>query len=709
MEIAQSNEEIRMTRRNPALVSLALLLAAALAPIGSEQGAWADEGMWTFDNFPKQLVQRHYGFTPTDAWLDHIRLASVRFNNGGSGAFVSSEGLVMTNHHVGSDCIHELSSSTHDYMAEGFYASTREQEAKCPNLELNVLMGIEDVTAAVNAAVRPEMDAAARNTAQKAAMARLEKECASRTGLRCDVVTLFEGGVFDLYRYKKYTDVRLVFAPEADIAFYGGDPDNFTYPRYDVDIAFFHVYESNKPARVDHYLTWNPNGIAEGDVIFVSGNPGSTSRQETLAQLEFARDVQQPEILRALRARLALLRQFAARGPEQARIARDEIFSYENSIKAYAGLQAGLLDHSFMARRAAVEKALRDAVAADPKMKQEFGGAWDAIAAAEKKYAGFYVEHRLFGFRLLQSKLFAFARDLTRLPVELAKPNEQRLREYRDSNLDSLKQELFSEAPVYDALDTILLTQVFTEMRDTLGPQDPTVKQVLAGRAPAHAAEAYVKGSKLASVAERKRLFEGGQKAVESSTDTMIALARLVDAKSRELRRRYEDEVQAVERSSGTLLARALFAVRGKDTYPEATFTLRLSFGAVKGYVDEGRPRRWYTTFYGLYENSVGIPPYKLPQRWLDKKAALHLDTPFNFVSTSDITGGNSGSPVINRNGELVGIVFDGNLQQIPNDFLYTDEQARTVAVHAAGILEALRKVYAADAVLRELRFAASH
>src|SRR6267378_2643812 len=681
MEIAQPNEEILMTRRNPALVSLALLLAAALAPIGSERDAWADEGMWTFDNFPKQLVQRHYGFSPSDAWLDHIRLASVRFNNGGSGAFVSSEGLVMTNHHVGSDCIHELSSSTHDYMAEGFYASTREQEAKCPNLELNVLVGIEDVTAAVNAAVRPEMDAAARNTAQKAAMARLEKECASRTGLRCDVVTLFEGGVFDLYRYKKYTDVRLVFAPEADIAFYGGDPDNFTYPRYDVDIAFFHVYESNKPSRVDHYLTWNPNGIAEGDVIFVSGNPGSTSRQETLAQLEFARDVQQPEILRALRARLALLRQFAARGPEQARIARDEIFSYENSIKAYAGLQAGLLDPSFMARR----------------------------AAAEKKYAGFYVEHRLFGFRLLQSKLFAFARDLTRLPVELAKPNEQRLREYRDSNLDSLKQELFSEAPVYAALDTILLAQGFTEMRDTLGPEDPTVKQVLAGRAPADAAEAYVKGSKLASVAERKRLFEGGQKAVESSTDTMIALARLVDARSRELRRRHEDEVQAVERSSGTLLARALFAVRGKDTYPEATFTLRLSFGAVKGYVDEGRPRRWYTTFYGLYENSVGIPPYKLPQRWLDKKAALNLDTPFNFVSTPDITGGNSGSPVINRNGELVGIVFDGNLQQIPNDFLYTDEQARTVAVHAAGILEALRKVYAADAVLRELRFAASH
>ncbi|HJY85837.1 MAG TPA: S46 family peptidase [Candidatus Acidoferrales bacterium] len=688
-----------MTRRLLSLAILAIPFAAALA-------ARADEGMWTFNHFPKQIVEQHYGFAPSDAWLDHVRLSSLRFNNGGSGAFVSPEGLVMTNHHVGSDCIHELGSAMHDYMAEGFYAPTREQEAKCPDLELNVLVGIEDVTSAVNAQTRPEMNPAARSAAQRAAMARLEKECNERTGQRCDVITLYEGGVFNLYRYKKYTDVRLVFAPEADIAFYGGDPDNFTYPRYDLDVAFFHIYENGQPLRVEHYLVWNPQGVGEGNLVFVSGNPGSTSRQKTMAQLEFARDVQFPETLRMLRARLALLRNFSTRGKEEARIARDTIFFYENSVKGVAGLEAGLQDPTFLARRALVEKELRARVGADPKMQKEFGGAWDAIARAEKKFSEFYRTYRLFSWALRQSTLYVHARDLVRLPVERAKPNDQRLVEYRDSSLESLKQSLFSEAPVYDATETIMLAQAFAEMSDALGPGDALVKQVLAGRTPTEAAAAHVKGSKLQSVGERKRLFDGGQKAVDDSTDAMLALARLVDARARQFRKRYEDEVQAIERANGTLLARALFALRGTEVYPEATFTLRLSFGAVKGYTDEGRPRRWYTTFCGLYENSADVPPYKLPQRWLDKKSALNLDTPFNFVSTPDITGGNSGSPVINRNAELVGIVFDGNLQQIPNDFLYRDEQARTVAVHAAAIIEALRKVYAADAVLRELHVA---
>ena len=690
-----------MTRHCLHRLSWIILLGAALT-------ARADEGMWTFNNFPNPLVERRYSFTPSGAWLDHVRLSSVRFNNGGSGAFVGPEGLVMTNHHVGSDCIHDLSSAAKDYMAEGFYASAREQEARCPNLELNVLMGIEDVTAAVQAAASAGTDPAARYAAQKAAMSRLEKNCAEHTGLRCDVVTLYEGGAFHLYRYKKYTDVRLVFAPEADIAAYGGDPDNFTYPRYDLDVSFFRVYENGRPAETPHFLVWNPRGLAENDLVFVSGNPGSTNRQQTMAQVEFRRDVAYPLVLKGLRARLALLREFAAHGPEQARISSETILIYENSVKAYAGLQAGLLDSAFMARRSAVEKALRDRVAADPMMQKEFGGAWGAVAAAQKKFAKFYAERRVFDFGLRQSELYGIARHLVRLAVELAKPSDQRLHEYRDSALDSLKQSLFSEAPLYDALDRIMLAQDFAEMLDTLGPNDPVVKKLLAGRTPAEAAEYYVAGTKLQSVTERRRLFEGGQKAIDASTDTMIALARAVDARSLELRKRYEDQVEAVEQSNGTLLARALFAARGTEIYPEATFTLRLSFGTVKGYVDAGRPRRWYTTFYGLYENSVGIPPYKLPKRWLDKQAALHLDTPFNFVSTPDITGGNSGSPVINRKGELVGIVFDGNLQQIPNDFLYTDEQARTVAVHAAAILEALRNVYGADAVLHELKVAGS-
>lgn len=688
-----------MTRRQLFLVCVLLLTLPALA-------GWADEGLWTFNNFPKQLVQERYGFTPSDAWLDHLRLSSVRFNNGGSGSFVSPNGLVMTNHHVGSDCIQELSSAAHDYMSNGFYAPTRKQEARCPNLELNVLMSITDVTAEVNAGVTPAMDAAARSAAQRGAMARIEKECAEKTSLRCDVVVLYEGGVFNLYRYKKYTDVRLVFAPEADIAFFGGDPDNFTYPRYDLDISFFRVYENNQPVKVEHYLTWNPRGIKEGDVVFVSGNPGSTGRNLTLAQLYFLRDTSTPWVLKTLRSRLAVLRDFSARGPEETRIARDTIFGYENSVKALAGYLSGLTDPELMARKEAAERDLRAVIAADPEKEKKYGGVWEALAGAQRTYAAFYAEYYLLERPggLNQVRLFDMARTLTRLPAETAKPNEKRLRDYRDSNLDSLKQDLFSEAPIYDSLQKVMLTELLTELRDTLGASDPLVQKILAGRSPAAAAEAYVDGSTLKSVEARRKLAEGGQTAVDASNDTMIALAKMVDVRARELRKRYEDEVESVERKNGSLLAQALFATRGTSVYPEATFTLRLSFGAVRGYVENGRPWRWTTTFHGLYEREAGIPPYKLPRRWLEKKSALKLDTPFNFVSTNDIIGGNSGSPVVNREGELVGIIFDGNIQQLPNRYLYTDEVARSVSVHAAGILEALRHVYGADAVVRELR-----
>lgn len=692
-----------MARRLLFLVCALLLTLTALV-------GWADEGMWTFNNFPQQLVQQRYGFTPSDAWLDHLRLSSVRFNNGGSGSFVSPNGLVMTNHHVGSDCIQELSSAEHDYMSNGFYAPTRAQEAKCPNLELNRLESIADVTAEVNAAVTPGMEAAARNAAQRGAMARIEKECAEKTGLRCDVVVLYEGGVFNLYRYKKYTDIRLVFAPEADIAFYGGDPDNFNYPRYDLDICFFRVYENNQPAKIEHYLTWNPHGIKEGDLVFVSGNPGSTGRNLTLAQLRFLRDVSTPWVLNTLKARLVVLRQFSAQGAEQTRIARDTIFGYENSVKAFTGYLAGLTDPDLMAKKEAAERDLRAAIAADPEKAKKYGGVWEALAAAQTTYAGFYPEYYLLERPggLNQVRLFEIARLLLRAPAETAQPNEKRLREFRDSNLDSLKQDLFSEAPIYDSMQKVMLAELLTELRGNLGASDPLVEKILAGRTPAAAAEAYVAGSTLKSVEARRALWDGGQKAVDASNDTMIALARLVDARARQLRKRYEDEVESVERKNGSLLAQALFATRGTSVYPEATFTLRLSFGAVRGYVENGRPWRWYTTFHGLYEREAGIPPYKLPGRWLEKKSALNLDTPFNFVSTNDIIGGNSGSPVVNREGELVGIIFDGNIQQLPNRYLYTDEVARSVSVHAAGILEALRKVYGAEAVLRELKVVGS-
>jgi hypothetical protein len=682
-----------------------LLLPCLLLAVLTAVAVSADEGMWTYNNFPTRLVAERYGYTPSNDWLQHLQLSSVRFNNGGSGSFAGPNGLVLTNHHVGLDCVQQLGSAEHDYVTQGFYAPAHKDELKCPDLELNVVVGIEDVTDEVNAKVTPDMDAAARNAAQRAARTSIEQSCAEETGLRCDVVVLYEGGLFDLYRYKKYTDVRLVFAPETAVAFYGGDPDNFTYPRYCMDFAFFRVYENDQPVKSEHYLRWNPQGVKEGDVVFVSGNPGSTGRQLSLAQLRFLRDVQYPWTLRKLEERLVALRQYAARGEEERRIARDTIFTYENSLKAYTGYQSGLTDPAVMARKEATEQQLREQIAADPATQQKYGSVWEALAKAQKTYTDFFLTYSLLerGIGLDQVRLFELARMLVRLPAETAKANEKRLREFRDSNLDSLKQDLFSEAPLYPAYEKVFLAQLLTELQENLGADDPSVKKILAGRTPKEAAAAYVDGSSLASADARRALADGGQAAVDASADSMIQLAQLVDERARQLRKRYEDEVQAVERQNGSLLAQALFALQGTTTYPEATFTLRLSFGAVKGYFEKGLPRRWYTTLHGLYEREAGIPPYQLPQRWLEGKKALALDTPFNFVSTNDITGGNSGSPVVNRRGEFVGIIFDGNIQSLPNQFLYTDEVARSVSVHAAAIVEALGKVYGANSLLREL------
>jgi hypothetical protein len=554
------------------------------------------------------------------------------------------------------------------------------------------------------------MEAAARHGTQQQAMARLEKQCAERSGLRCQVVVLYEGGLFNLYRFKKYNDVRLVFAPEADIAFFGGDPDNFTYPRYDLDMAFLRAYENGRPARVTHYLKWNPN-LREGELVFVSGNPGSTGRLLTLGQLEFLRDIHYPARLQLLRQRLNLLRTYSDQGREQARIARDQIFSYENSYKAITGYLAGLRDTDLMAEKATQEKRLREEIAADPVRQQNFGSLWEALVQAQRDYSSFYEAYQLLDqtsppvtdFGLEQVRLFEMARILVRMPVETAKPNEERLPEYRDSNLDALKENLLSPAPIYDSFQKLMLAELLHELRDALRAHDPLVEEILAGRSPEEASSNLVAGSKLRDLEVRRHWLAGGAAAPDASEDSMLKLARLVDARARELRRRYADEVQAVERKNGSLLAEALFLTRGTSIYPEATFTPRLSYGVVKGYIEEGRPIRWYTSFHGLYERATDVAPYRLPQRWEEAKPRLTLDTPFNFVSTNDIIGGNSGSPVVNQNGELVGLIFDGNIHQLPNRFLYRDVKERSVAVHVAGILEALQKVYGARALVEEL------
>jgi hypothetical protein len=663
--------------------------------------------MWLFNDPPKKILLEKYHFDVSSSWLEHLQKASVRFNDGGSGSFVSAAGLVMTNHHVGTDCIQKLGTKQHDYIQTGFYARTPAEEAKCADLELDVLVSVEDVTARVNGAVTAGMDTSAAEKARRAAINSAEKESLDQTGLRSDVVTLYNGGAYYLYRYKKYTDVRLVFAPEKGAAFFGGDPDNFEFPRYDLDICFFRVYEKGQAAKVEHYLKWNQQGAKNGDLVFVSGNPGSTARLNTVAHLEFLRDRSNPFVMNLLRRRELLLRVFSERDRENLRRAQDGLFGTENGRKAYTGMQGGLQDPSLMEQKRAQERQLRDAVNRDPKLREAYGSAWDEVAATLRTVDGIYTDLNLLeSGSAFHSRLFGIARTLVRLAEESRKPNAERLREYSEAGVESLKQDLFSDAPIYDDLDTLDLGDSLSMYAEMKGMADPLVQKVLDGKSPQARADELVRGSKLKDVAERKRMAEEGLKAIEASTDPMILLARLVDPPARQLRKIFDDQVSEPRRQAYAKIAKARFAVYGTGLYPDATFTLRLSFGEVKGYEENGRQVPWMTTLGGAFAHAAdhgNQEPFQLPKSWTERKSRLNLSTPLNFVNTADIIGGNSGSPVVNREGELVGIIFDGNLQSLVLDYLYTDKQARALAVHSAGIVEALKKVYGAERVLAEL------
>jgi Peptidase S46 len=691
-------------RRSMVVLCFILSIAAIAA---------ADEGMWLFNVPPTASVKAKYGFQLTKAWLDHTQLSSVRFNNGGSGSFVSANGLTFTNHHVGAECIQQLSNGGKDYMKTGYYAATQIEEAKCPNLELNVLQSIEDVTQKVNAAVQPTMSVADQGQAQRAAMSAIEQDCASTSKLRCDVVTLYSGAMYHLYRYKKYTDVRLVFAPEFDAAFFGGDPDNFEYPRYDLDICFFRVYENDRPAHLDNFFKWSSTGVKEGDLIFVSGNPGSTGRLNTMAQLQFLRDVQYPMVLKSLARRDALLKNFSAASPENARIAQEDMFGIENSLKAFKGYNAGLLDKNLMSKKAAEENSLRQAVASDPKKKAEFGDPWPEISKAMDAQKQIYLPltylERRGGFR---GDLAGFARVLVRVAEEKTKPNGERLREYRDSALPSLEQDLFSTAPIYPALEKPVLGDSMAEMAESM-PGSQVVKTVLNGRKPADEAAYLIDHTRLQDVAVRKKLYEGGEAAIRSSTDPLIVLMRQIDPQARVVRKQFDDEVDAVVRREGAEIAKLRFATAGTSTYPDATFTLRLSFGAVRGYTENGqgivpagKKVPYFSTIGGAYEHAAqhgNKEPYRLPANWMNAKSKVNLNTPLNVVETADIIGGNSGSPVVNRAGDVVGIIFDGNIQSLPWNFVYDDRIGRSVQVDSRGILEALRHIYGASSLAEEL------
>ncbi len=683
-------------KTRPLIFALALALATPLA--------LADEGMWLYNAFPKDRVQKQYGFLPTQEWLDHFRLSSVRFNNGGSGSFVSADGLAFTNHHVGADCIEKLGSSGADYMKTGFYAKTQADEAKCPDLELNLLVSIDDVTAKVKAAATPSMSTADAGQAQRSAMSAIEKDCAASTGLRCDVVTLYSGEVYNLYRYKKYTDVRLVFAPEFEAAFFGGDHDNFTFPRYDLDITFFRVYENDKPVHLDNYLRWSKVGVKDGDLIFVSGNPGHTDRLDTVAQLLFLKNVDYPSRLASYKRRIAMLQKFSAESPENARIAQEDIFGLQNAQKAITGEYEGLQDVKVLNQMNAAEhereKAYMDKHAGDPDPWDEIS---NAVKANREIYDALTYLERMRG---LNSDLASYARTLVRAAEEKPKPNGGRLREYRDSALPSLEQHLFSSAPIYKNLETATLAIGLAQMQEAVGPEDPAVKTALNGKSPEEAAKTLIAGTKLDDVALRKQLYEGGKAAVDASADPLIVLLRAVDPEARETRKRFDDEVDAVVRRAGATIARARFAQSGFTQPPDATFTLRLSYGAVKGYEENGKKIPYFTTIGGAFQHAEAHgskPPYDLAGSWLKMKSKLNLDTPLNYVSTADIIGGNSGSPTVNKAGELVGIIFDGNIQSLALDFYYDERQARAVHVDSRGIIEALRKIYGADALANEL------
>jgi hypothetical protein len=669
--------------------------------------ALADEGMWTFNNVPRAEIKKKYGFEVSDAWLKKVQLASVRFNNGGSGSFVSPNGLVLTNYHIVEDIVNDVSTPEKDLAKEGFVARSRADEIKAPSLELNVLMSIEDVTTRVNGAVKAGASDSEAFAARRAEISAIEGESTKNTGLRSDVVTLYQGGQYNLYRYKKYTDVRLVFVPEFQAAFFGGDPDNFNFPRFNIDMALVRVYENDQPVHPENYFKWSTAGTKDGSLIFVSGNPGSTSRLDTVAHLQQLRDTSIPIILRLLERRETMLKQYMSKGEEETRRAQNELNSIQNSLKVYRGQIEGLKAESLMARKSKEESALRKSIAANPERQKMYGDAWDAIAKAHANYPSYIKDRRIFeqmgGFN---ATVFAFARTLVRLADESAKPNSERLPEYTDARRASLDLALYSPAPIYSDFEKLKLADSLGFMVELLGPDNALVKQVLAGKTPEARAAEMIDGSKLADVDYRKELAKGGKDAIASSTDPMIVVAREIDAKAREARKRYESELTGVERTNYGKIARALFETEGTKLYPDATFTLRLSYGAVQGYMENGKKVAPFTTLGGLYARADAHKqefPYNLPSRWVEKKSALDLNTPFNFVSTNDIIGGNSGSPAINEKAELVGLIFDGNIQSLVGDFIYDESVNRAISVDSRGMLEVLKKVFGANEIVAEL------
>ncbi len=683
---------------------------AAVAPAPKVQtgpGGWIKEfgTMWTFDAPPLEYWKGRYGFEPSKEWLDHVRLSSVRIP-GCSASFVSDKGMVMTNHHCARACITAVSPRDTSYQEAGFVSPAESGERKCDGYYADQLISTEDVTAKVRSAVTTTVTAKQVEQRDKA-ISDIQTSCQTATGLVCQVVTFYQGGKYSLYRYKRYSDVRIVMAPEEGISFFGGDPDNFTYPRYDLDLTLLRVYENGQPMKTEHYLRWNSNGAKEGDLTFVVGNPGSTGRLLTIAQMEYLRDVQYPTTLANYKSQIALYKEFAAQSEANKRKYENAIFSLENSQKATKGYNAGLVDPAIMARKAAFEKDFRSRIMAKPDLAAKYGRAWDNISMAQKELASIAVLQQFQGFGG-GSNLLNLAAGLVRIPEQEKLPDSLRLSQYRAQGMNRMKTQVGQNIQIDPEMEKRLLAMQLTMAQKALPADDPFLAAALGGRSPEVAADALVNGTKLGSAEARKALLDGGAAAVLASTDPMIVLARKVNPMAtrhamRALR------LNTTISANVELVGQAIYAAYGESLPPDATFTLRISDGLVQGFPYNGTIAPYKTSFYGLFARSAEFddqPPFKLPARWQAARTTVDMTTPMDFVLTGDIIGGNSGSPVINRAGEVVGLIFDGNIEMLPNRFIFTDEVSRSVAVHTKGIVEALRKVYGAARLADEVEAA---
>lgn len=663
----------------------------------------ADDGMWTFDNLPLKQWKERYGFEPSQAWIDKVRLASPKVNNASAG-FVSPNGLIATNHHVASGYIERLSSKERDLLKTGFYAKTRAEELKIPDASASVLFSYDNVTDRVLNAAKSGANDAEMAAKRSTEIAAIEKDCPA--GLRCEVISFYSGGEYWLYRFKRYTDIRLVMAPEEQAAFFGGDYDNFTFPRHDLDFTFLRAYENDKPAETPNYFKWSETGAAEGEFIVVSGYPGSTARLLTVAQLAYQRDIGNPLQEKVWTTRRKALENYAKLGAEQQRQANPGMRSFANSLKRLSGQQEGLLNPRNFAKKEAEEKDLRSKLAQKPELDRQYAPAWENIASAYKQLPP--MANRLAFSNIGASRLAIIAQQIVTYHVETAKPNDKRYPEFRDTRLEAFKSSLLSPAPIYTEMEEAALTDWLTEGRKVLGPSDPFIKAAIGDAEPTEVVRRAIRETKLTDPAARKALIDGPASGVASSTDPMITLARRVEPIIRELREWNEKTILNVEAANGTKIAQARFAVYGKTMPPDANSQLRIEYGIVKGYDEDTTLVPYKTTFFGLYDRAFSFgekDPFHLPQSIKDARTRVDLSTPLNFVYTADTIGGNSGSPVINRNGEIVGLNFDSNLQKLSNRYWYIEEEegSRAVGVHTAGILEALRKIYNAEGLAKEL------